>query len=340
MTTFDELQKLYSQPFMELLNQAHQVHRENFNPNEVQLSQLLSIKTGGCPEDCAYCPQSAHYATGVKSEPLMTVSETLKAARAAKDEGATRFCMGAAWRSPSDKDLEKVCEMVSEVNKLGLETCVTLGMLNAKQSARLKEAGLDYYNHNIDSSADFYEKIISTRKFDERIDTLTNVAAAGIKVCCGGILGMGESVRDRLEMLLTLKNLPQEPESIPINFLIPIANTPLQAEAQVDSFDFVRLIAVARLAFPRAYIRLAAGREKANDEFHALAFFAGVNSVFLGDKLLTAKNSAQSRDESLMARLNLKASAGKSADPAGLSPFEFQSANAAPDCGPCSPKSQ
>ena len=297
--------ELYQRPFNDLLFKAHSVHREHFNPNEMQLSSLLSIKTGGCPEDCAYCPQSAHYATGVESTPLAKVEDVLAAARRAKAQGASRFCMGAAWRNPRDKDLEAVCDMISEVKALGLETCATLGMLKPEQAEQLKEAGLDFYNHNIDSSSDFYSKVISTRTFEDRLETLSNVSATGMKVCCGGILGMGESIEDRLKMILTLSALAPQPESVPLNFLIAIEGTPLEKQSQVSPLDFVRLVAVTRILLPRSWIRLAAGREGLSDEFHALCFFAGANSVFLGDKLLTAANPATERDTTLFSKLGL-----------------------------------
>lgn len=298
---------LYAKPFNDLIFEAQLVHRENFDPNKIQLSSLLSIKTGGCPEDCAYCPQSAHYTTGLDSSPLMKVSDVVVAAREAKQNGASRFCMGAAWRSPKDADIEYIAEMISEVKALGLETCATLGMLSVAQADKLKRAGLDFYNHNLDSSPDFYETIITTRKFSERIDTIKAVANSGMKVCSGGIIGMGESLDDRLKMLETLGELPVAPQSIPLNLLIPIPGTPLAKAARVDPLDFVRLVATTRILFPKSYVRIAAGRENMTDEFHALCFFAGANSIFLGERLLTAANPLPDRDTKLLQDLGITA---------------------------------
>lgn len=309
--TLVEVQTLFALPFNDLLYQAHRLHREHHAPNTVQLSTLLSIKTGACPEDCAYCPQSVRYDTGLAAEPLMPLDEVVSAARAAKANGATRFCMGAAWRSPKDRDLEKVATMVKEVKKLGLETCVTLGMLKAQQAAKLADAGLDYYNHNLDTSPEYYEKIISTRTYEDRLDTLSNVRAAGIKVCCGGIVGMGEQPADRAELLRQLANLPEHPESVPINNLVQVAGTPLQGTQQLDPLEFARTIAVARVLMPRAYVRLSAGREQMSDELQALCFFAGANSIFYGDKLLTTHNPQNSRDRALFGRLGIKAEAAQ-----------------------------
>jgi biotin synthase len=301
----EEVRALFSLPFSDLLFRAHSVHRAHFDPNAVQLSTLLSIKTGACPEDCAYCPQSARYDTGLKAEPLMPLAEVRRAAEEAKANGASRFCMGAAWRSPKDRDLEKVAEMVREVKSLGLETCVTLGMLVPHQAQKLADAGLDYYNHNIDTSPEYYDKIITTRSFDDRLDTLTNVRDAGIKVCCGGIVGMGEDAKDRAEMLRTLANLPQHPESVPINELVQVEGTPLKGAAELDPFDFVRTIAVARILMPRSHVRLSAGRTQMSEELQALCFFAGANSIFYGEKLLTTGNPQNEKDRALFARLGI-----------------------------------
>jgi len=304
--TFQEAKKIFELPFAELIYQAQSVHREHFNPNAVQISTLLSIKTGRCPENCAYCPQSAHYKTGLQKEPLMEMEAVLEAARRAKEAGSTRFCMGAAWRGPHDEDLKRVCEMVKEVKKLGLETCVTLGLLKDGQAEMLKEAGLDFYNHNIDTSEEFYDKVITTRTFQDRLDTLGKVRESGIKVCCGGILGMGETNDDRIKMLVTLANLAEPPESVPINQLIRIPGTPLENESEVDPFDFVRTIALARILMPKAYIRLSAGREQMSDELQSLCFLAGANSMFYGEKLLTAGNPVPEKDNALFERLGLE----------------------------------
>ena len=302
----DQVEALFALPFNDLLFRAQSVHRANFDPNEVQLSTLLSIKTGACPEDCSYCPQSVRYDTGLKAEPLMPIAEVRRAAEAAKANGATRFCMGAAWRSPKDRDLETVAEMVREVKALGLETCVTAGMLKPHQAEKLAEAGRDYYNHNIDTSPEFYDKIITTRTFEDRLDTLNNVRDAGLKVCCGGIVGMGETAGDRAEMLRTLANLPQHPEAVPINELVQVHGTPLDGAAKVDGIDFVRTIAVARILMPRSHVRLSAGRTQMSDEIQALCFFAGANSIFYGDKLLTTGNPQNEKDRALMARLGIR----------------------------------
>jgi len=304
---FEDVREIYVRPFSELVFEAQRVHRENFDPKKIQLSALLSVKTGACPEDCAYCPQSAHYNTGLAAEPLLKADAVVSAAKAAKAQGATRFCLGAAWRSPKDQDLEKVCEMVSAVKALGLETCATLGMLTAPQAERLKTSGLDFYNHNIDTSPDYYEKIITTRNFQDRLDTLEVVAESGMKVCCGGIIGMGESIEDRLQMLVSLSKLSAAPESIPLNLLIPIAGTPLGNSAKVDPLDFVRLVATTRILFPKSYVRLAAGRENMSEEFHALCFLAGANSVFLGERLLTAHNPVPEKDHSIFEKLGISA---------------------------------
>lgn len=304
--TLDEAEALFNLPFNELMYHAQTIHRQHFDPNTVQVSTLLSIKTGTCPEDCSYCPQSAHYKTGLQKEPLMELSDVLEAAQRAKDAGSTRFCMGAAWRGPSDKDLKTVCEMVTEVKKLGLETCVTLGLLKGDQATQLKASGLDFYNHNIDTSPEFYDQIISTRTFQDRLDTLNIIRESGVKVCCGGILGLGETNVDRIGMLLALANLDEPPESVPINKLIKIPGTPLANQAGVDCFDFVRTIALARIMMPMATIRLSAGREQMSDELQALCFMAGANSMFYGEKLLTASNPVPAQDHALFQRLGLQ----------------------------------
>jgi biotin synthase len=303
--TPDEVKALFALPFSELIFRAQSLHRKYFRANEVQISTLLSIKTGGCPEDCAYCPQSAHYDTGVKAEKLMVLPAVLQAARAAKDSGASRFCMGAAWREPKDKDLDKVCAMVQGVKALGLETCATLGMLTAAQASRLKQSGLDYYNHNLDTSPEYYGDIISTRTYQERLDTLTHVREAGIHVCCGGIVGMGESEDDRAGLIAALASLPMHPESVPINALMRVEGTPLAEATPLDPLDFVRTIAVARITMPKSMVRLSAGREEMSDETQALAFLAGANSIFYGPRLLTAPNPSETRDRVLMARLGI-----------------------------------
>ena len=300
-----ELRALFALPFSELIFRAQAVHRAHFNPREVQISTLISIKTGGCPEDCAYCPQSARYHTGVRAEKLMQPDAVVEEARVAKAAGASRFCMGAAWREPKERDLDAVCDMVGGVKALGLETCATLGMLTQGQARRLKQAGLDFYNHNLDTSLDFYGAIITTRSYQDRLDTLAHVRDAGIAVCCGGIIGMGEAVEDRVGLIATLANLPSHPESVPINMLVRVEGTPLANEARVDPIDFVRMIAVARIAMPRAMVRLSAGREDMSDETQALCFLAGANSIFYGPKLLTTANPARDRDMRLLDKLGL-----------------------------------
>jgi biotin synthase len=304
--TPDEVRALFDMPLSELIFRAQTVHREFFDPSAVQMSTLLSIKTGGCPEDCAYCPQSAHYDTGLDAEKLMPIEQVLAEARAARDAGASRFCMGAAWRSPKDRDLDRVCAMIEGVKALGLETCVTLGMLTAPQAQKLKGAGLDYYNHNLDTSPDFYGKIISTRTYEDRLQTLAHVRAAGIHVCCGGIVGMGESRADRVGMIQTLANLPVHPESVPINMLVRVAGTPLADATPLDTIEFVRTIAVARITMPCSMVRLSAGRETMSEEAQALCFLAGANSIFCGPKLLTTPNPQRDRDEALMGRLGMQ----------------------------------
>jgi biotin synthase len=285
---------------------AAQTHRQYFDPAEVQISTLLSIKTGGCPEDCAYCPQAVQYDTGVKAEKLMAVEAVLAEARAAKANGASRFCMGAAWREPKDRDLEQVCAMVEGVKALGLETCATLGMLTGEQASRLKASGLDYYNHNLDTSPEFYGEIITTRTYRDRLDTLDHVRDAGINVCCGGIVGMGEGLDDRVGMITTLANLPVHPESVPINMLVQVEGTPLEGVAKLDPLDFVRTIAVARIAMPASVVRLSAGREDMSQETQALCFLAGANSIFYGPKLLTTPNPERDRDMRLLDKLGLR----------------------------------
>ena len=290
---------------MELIFQAQKIHRENFQPNRVQLSSLLSIKTGACPEDCAYCPQSGHYDTGLKKEKLLPVADILEAAKAAKGTGASRFCMGAAWRSPRDKDLPQIEATVKAVKELGLETCATLGMLSADQAQRLSSAGLDYYNHNLDTSAEYYSSIITTRTYQDRLDTLQHVRDAGMNVCSGGIVGLGEEQADRVGLLTTLANLPEPPESVPINNLVQVEGTPLQGVEALDNFEFIRTIAVARIIMPKSYVRLSAGREEMNDEMQALCFMAGANSIFYGDELLTTENPSADRDQALFQRLGM-----------------------------------
>src|SRR5262245_35570182 len=301
-----EVLGLYRLPFNDLMYRAQTVHRAHFDANEVQISTLLSIKTGGCPEDCAYCPQSAHFTTSVTAGKLMAKESVLDEARRARSAGATRFCMGAAWRAPRDRDVEEVAELIAGVKALGLETRATLGMLTGRQAERLKEAGLDYYNHNLDTSESYYREIISTRTYQDRLDTLEHVRAAGIHVCCGGILGLGETLEDRAAMLQTLANLPVHPESVPINSLVRVEGTPLAAAEPVDPLDFVRTIAVARILMPRSVVRLSAGREEMSDELQALAFRAGANSIFYGEKLLTTPNPKESADRRLFDRLGLR----------------------------------
>jgi biotin synthase len=310
--TIAEVEALFALPFGDLMFRAQEIHRAHHQRNAVQMSTLLSIKTGACPEDCAYCPQSVRYETGLERERLVPLDEVRKSAQAAKDAGATRFCMGAAWRSPKKKDVEAVAAMIREVRALGMETCVgmetcaTLGMLTPDQAHELKGAGLDYYNHNVDTSPEFYGEIITTRTYQDRLDTLAAVRDAGLNVCCGGIVGMGETVRDRASMLATLANLPQHPESVPINQLVRVPGTPLAGSAPVDPFDFVRTIAVARVVMPMAFVRLSAGREVMADELQALCFLAGANSIFYGEKLLTTGNPDLAHDRALLARLGIE----------------------------------
>src|SRR5262245_29685522 len=303
--TRDEVRALFALPFPELIFRAQCIHRMHFDPTEVQISTLLSIKTGGCPEDCAYCPQSARYDTGVKAEKLMSLDAVLAEARAAKDAGASRFCMGAAWREPKDRDLDQVCAMVAGVKALGLETCATLGMLTPEQAHRLKASGLDYYNHNLDTSPEHYGAIITTRTYRDRLDTLGHVRAAGIHVCCGGIVGMGEDLEARVGMMATLASLPEHPESVPINMLVKVAGTPLAHAGTLDPLDFVRTIAVARICMPKSVVRLSAGREDMGEETQALCFLAGANSIFYGPKLLTTPNPERDRDQRLLDKLGM-----------------------------------
>jgi biotin synthase len=305
--TRDEIAGLFALPFSDLIYRAQGVHRENFQPNEVQISTLLSIKTGGCPEDCGYCSQSASHETGLKASKLMEIEAVMKDARAARDAGATRFCMGAAWRSPKDRDLDSVCAMIEGVKSLGMETCVTLGMLTGPQAERLKASGLDYYNHNIDTSPEYYSEIITTRTFQDRLDTLEEVRNAGINVCCGGIVGMGEAESDRVGMIHALATLPQHPESVPINALMKVKGTKLGDSAPIDGIDFVRMIAVARITMPKSFVRLSAGRDNMSDETQALCFLAGANSIFYGTKLLTTPNPKESHDHKLFEKLGVSA---------------------------------
>lgn len=303
----DEISALFEQPFNDLLYQAQSIHRQYFDPNEVQVSSLLSIKTGRCSEDCGYCPQSAHHDTELESEPLLPLDEVIKAAKAAKAKGASRFCMGAAWRSPKERDLQPVMDMVKAVKALDMDTCMTLGMLSGEQSQQLKQAGLDYYNHNLDTSPEYYGEVITTRTYQDRLDTLQHVRDADIKVCSGGILGMGEARRDRVRLLQQLANQEQHPESVPINLLIKVEGTPLENAPDLDHLEFVRSIAVARILMPRSQVRLSAGRESMSDETQALCFFAGANSIFYGEKLLTTTNPSADTDRQLFERLGIRA---------------------------------
>ena len=303
--SYDEIEKLFGLPFNDLLFESQKTHRLWFNANQVQMSTLLSIKTGGCPEDCSYCSQSIKFKTGLDATALMNTRDVLKAAENAKAGGATRFCMGAAWRNPKDRDLKDLCAMVEGVSALGLETCMTLGMLTLDQANQLKNAGLDYYNHNIDSSPSYYKKIITTRKIEDRFETLDHVRKAGLNVCCGGIVGMGESNSDRMAMLMTLANMPTHPQSVPINMLVRVEGTALADCEDIDPFEFIRTVAVARILMPKSVVRLSAGREHMSEEFQALCFLAGANSIFVGEKLLTTPNPERSADESLFERLGI-----------------------------------
>jgi biotin synthase len=302
----DEVLALYAEPFSDLLYRAQHVHRLHFDPNTVQASTLLSIKTGACPEDCAYCPQSIRYDAGLTAEQLLEVESVVEAARRARTGGASRFCMGAAWRGPKERDFAVVLEMIRRVKAEGLETCVTLGLLQGDQAERLKAAGLDYYNHNLDTSPEYYEKIITTRRFEDRLDTLAQVRAAGLKICAGGIIGMGESRRDRAALLMALANLPTHPESVPINQLVRVPGTPLAEAEPTDPFEFVRTVAVARILMPRSWVRLSAGRSEMSDELQALCFLAGANSIFSGERLLTTGNPGEDRDRHLFERLGIR----------------------------------
>ncbi|KAA0206629.1 MAG: biotin synthase BioB [Proteobacteria bacterium] len=304
--TLDEVWALARLPFNDLLFRAHTIHRQHFDPNAVQVSTLVSVKTGGCPEDCAYCPQSVHYDTGVDAGHMMDSAEVLERARAARAGGATRFCMGAAWRSPKPRQVEQFAGLIREVSALGLETCATLGMLSEPQARQLKDAGLDYYNHNLDTSERHYPQVISTRSYRDRLETLQHVRNAGLKVCCGGIIGLGEELRDRVELLHTLATLPAHPDSVPINQLVQVEGTPLSGTAAVDPLDFVRVIALARILMPASHVRLSAGRTDMSDEMQALCFFAGANSLFFGERLLTTPNPAADRDQLLLDRLGLR----------------------------------
>jgi biotin synthase len=305
--TVDEIAALYDMPFNDLLFEAQTVHRKNFDANAVQVSTLLSIKTGKCPEDCGYCPQSVRYDTELENEPLMPLDEVIASAKLAKENGSSRFCMGAAWRSPKDKDLEPVIKMVKEVKALGMETCLTLGMLTEPQAGKLKEAGLDYYNHNLDTSPEFYGEVITTRTYQDRLDTLQHVRDAGMNTCCGGILGMGETRRDRIGLFMELANQPHHPESVPINLLVRVSGTPLEKGEDLDALEFIRSVAIARIMMPKSYVRLSAGREKMSDEMQAMCFFAGANSIFYGEKLLTTANPDTNDDMQLFERLGIKA---------------------------------
>jgi len=302
----EDVEALFEMPFMDLVYRAQQVHREHFDPNTVQLSTLLSIKTGGCAEDCGYCAQSAHFETGVEAAKLMPLDEVLEAARAAKSKGATRFCMGAAWRSPKARDMERVTEMVREVKSLGMETCMTLGMLDGQQARALKDAGLDYYNHNLDTAPEYYGKVIGTRTYQDRLDTLDQVRSAGISVCCGGIVGMGETRAHRAGLIAELANLAPYPDTVPVNNLVPIPGTPLGNVDPIDPFEFVRTIAVARITMPRAVVRLSAGRQQMDEALQALCLMAGASSIFYGEQLLTTSNPEADRDRALLARLDLR----------------------------------
>ena len=305
--TKQDITELFELPFNDLIFKSHGIHRDNFDPNQIQVSTLLSIKTGACPEDCSYCSQSSRNDTDLERERLLPLNEVIEKATQAKANGATRFCMGAAWRNPTDKNLSKVIDMVEAVNSLGLETCVTLGMLTENQTLKLKQAGLDYYNHNLDTSPEFYKDIITTRTYDDRLNTLEHVRNAGLKVCCGGILGMGESSNDRVSLLHQLATLPIHPESVPINMLVQIEGTPLSNVEKLDPLEFVRTIAVARILMPKSAVRLSAGRKEMSDETQALCFFAGANSIFYGDKLLTTDNPESNNDQKLFNKLGLNA---------------------------------
>lgn len=305
--TIDEIETLFALPFNDLLFRAQQTHRMYFDANEIQLSTLLSIKSGGCPEDCKYCPQSSRYDTHVESELLIKKDEVMKTARMAKEKGASRFCMGAAWREPQGRAFELVLDMIREVKAMGMETCATLGMLTSEQAAKLKDAGLDYYNHNLDTDPDYYKEIISTRTYEDRLNTLKNVRSEGMSICCGGIVGMGETVRNRAGMIAQLARMNPHPESVPINMLVKVKGLPMQDVEDMDNFEFIRTIAVARITMPSSHVRLAAGRETMSEEMQALCFLAGVNSIFYGEKLLTTDNQNTENDQMLFAKLGLRA---------------------------------
>ena len=305
--SIEEITALYDMPFNDLLFEAQKTHRENFDPNAVQVSTLLSIKTGKCPEDCGYCPQSVRYDTDLENEPLMPLDEVIASAKQARENGSSRFCMGAAWRSPKDKDLEPVIKMVKEVKAMGLETCLTLGMLTDSQAETLQEAGLDYYNHNLDTSPEYYGEVITTRTYQDRLDTLEHVRNAGMKTCCGGILGMGESRRDRVGLFKELANQSHHPESVPINMLVRVSGTPMEKGDDLDALEFIRSVAIARIMMPKSYVRLSAGRETMSDEMQAMCFFAGANSIFYGEKLLTTPNPDTNHDMQLFENLGIKA---------------------------------
>jgi len=304
--TIEQARELFNLPFNDLMFRAQTVHREYFDPNEVQVSTLLSIKTGACPEDCKYCPQSGHYNTGLEKEKLLEIEKVVAEARAAREKGASRFCMGAAWRSPSRKDMPYVLDMVKQVKSLGLETCMTLGMLKESEARELADAGLDYYNHNLDTSEKYYNHIITTRTYQDRLDTLDNVRKAGMKVCCGGILGMGEDENDRVGLLVQLANLPQQPESVPVNMLVKVPGTPLEDVEDLEPFEFIRMIAVARIMMPASHVRLSAGREEMNEQMQALCFMAGANSIFYGEQLLTTSNPEADADRELFRKLGIR----------------------------------
>ena len=304
--TIAELQTIYDMPFNDLLWKSHQLHRKYHDPNKIQISTLMSIKTGGCPEDCKYCSQSIRYDTDIKLEKTLPVTEIIQQAKEAKKNGATRFCMGAGWRNLSDTNLSKVKEMIREVKKLELETCVTLGMLSENQANQLKDAGLDYYNHNLDTSEEYYSKVVTTRSYQDRLNTLKHVRNAGVKVCCGGIIGLGEEPIDRIKLIHVLSNLKEHPESVPINKLVKVEGTPFFDNFEVDEFDFIKIISLSRIAMPKSYVRLSAGRDSMNDQMQALCFFAGANSIFYGEELLTTKNSTITHDQSLLKKLKIR----------------------------------
>ncbi|AYN24775.1 biotin synthase BioB [Buchnera aphidicola] len=301
----EDTKKLFSKPFFDLIFEAQKKHREYFNPNRIQISTLLSIKTGACPEDCKYCPQSSRYKTGLKKEPLLEIEQILKAAKKAKSSGSTRFCMGAAWKNPKEKDMPYLEKIIKEIKKMGMETCMTLGTLNNSQAKKLADAGLDFYNHNLDTSSSFYSSIITTRTYEERLNTLKTVRNSGMKICSGGIIGLGEKKQDRMELLMELSNLSIQPESVPINMLVKIPGTPMEKNENVDPFEFIRVVAATRIMMPKSYIRLSAGRENMNDQTQAMCFMAGANSIFYGCKLLTSNNPKEEKDQKLFQKLDL-----------------------------------